>query len=82
MFSINRGIISAAEKSCADDKRVWELMQRYYHAIFNVIKPVIENEIGQIVGEDVNKTTLSVDTETGKGVLLFTFEKSQFIRKD
>ncbi len=60
-------------------KRV--IMSRY-HAVFNVTKPAIEAEIGMIVGEDVNKTTLTIDPETGKGVLLFTFEKSQLIRED
>lgn len=58
-----------------------DIMSRY-HAVFNVTKPAIEAEIGMIVGEDINKTTLIMDPETGKGVLLFTFEKSQLIRED
>ncbi len=68
-----RGATCPAERDYARDKRARELLERFYSELFDVIKPILEAKIQEILGRKVRRSRLNIDPESGAGVILLTF---------
>ena len=68
-----QGATCPAEKNYARDRQGRELLGRFYNELFNATKPILEASITEILGRTVQQSSLSIDPESGNGVILFTF---------
>jgi len=66
------GTTSPAERNYARDPRARELLERFYHQLFEVIKPILEAKIQEITRRQVRRSQLNIDPESGTGVILVT----------
>jgi uncharacterized protein YbcI len=66
-----RGTTCLAEKNYARGERGRELLGRLYAEVFDTAKPILEAAIEGILGQKVDRSMLSVDAESGDGVILF-----------
>ena len=64
------GTTSPAERNYARDPRARELLERFYHQLFEVIKPILETRIQEITQRQVRRSRLDIDPESGTGVIL------------
>ena len=67
------GATSLAERDFARDRRARELLEKFYHELFDVIKPILEAKIQEILGRQVRRSRMNIDPESGAGVILLTF---------
>lgn len=67
-----RGTTCPAEKDYARGRQGRELLERLYGEVFDTAKPILEAAIEDVLGQRVQRSRLSVDTESGDGVILFT----------
>jgi len=67
-----RGITSQAERHYAqhDDGRT--LLARLYERLFDSVKQLLERAITEILGQEVERSSLNVHPDTGQGVMMFT----------
>ena len=65
-----RGATCPAERDYARDREAQELLERFYDKLFDVIKPVLEAKIQDILGRQVEGSRLNIDPESGVGVIL------------
>lgn len=68
-----RGATCPAERDFARDKKARELLERFYGELFDVIKPILEAKIQEILGRQIRRSRLNIDPESGAGVILLTF---------
>ncbi len=66
-----RGTTCPAEKNYARGKQGRELLEKLYAEVFDTAKPILEAAIERILDQKVERSRLSVDTESGDGVILF-----------
>jgi hypothetical protein len=45
-------------------------LERFYHQLFEVIKPILETRIQEITQRQVRRSRLDIDPESGTGVIL------------
>lgn len=67
-----RGATCPAERNYARDREAQTLLERFYGELFDVIRPVLEARIQAILGRQVQGSRLSIDPESGAGVILLT----------
>ena len=67
------GATSPAERDFARDRRTRELLEKFYDELFDVIKPILEARIQEILGRQVRRSRMKIDSESGAGVILLTF---------
>ena len=67
------GATSPAERDFARDRRARELLEKLYDELFDVIKPILEAKIQEILGRQVRRSRMNIDPESGAGVILLTF---------
>ncbi len=67
-----RGTTCPAEKNYARGRQGRELLEKLYGEVFDTAKPILEAAIEGVLGQKVDRSRLSVDTESGDGVILFT----------
>ncbi len=67
-----RGATCPAEQNYARGRQGRELLERLYGEVFDTAKPILEAAIEGILEQKVERSRLSVDTESGDGVILFT----------
>ena len=67
------GATSPAERDFARDRKARELLERFYGELFDVIKPILEAKIQEILRRQVRRSRLNIDPESGAGVILLTF---------
>lgn len=67
------GATCPAEKDYARDGEAREFLERFYGELFDVIKPILEARIREILGRQVRRSRLTIDPESGAGVILLTF---------
>jgi len=68
-----QGATCPAEQNYARDRQGRELLGRFYDELFNATKSTLEVAITEILGQAVQQSSLSIDPESGNGVILFTF---------
>ncbi len=68
-----RGATCPAERDLARDKKARELLERFYSELFDVIKPILEAKIQEILRRQIRRSRLNIDPESGAGVILLTF---------
>jgi uncharacterized protein YbcI len=68
-----RGATSPAEKDIARDNWPRELLETFYDKLFDVIKPVLESKIQEILRRRIRRSRMKIDPESGAGVILLTF---------
>jgi len=66
------GATSPAERDYARDRQAREVLVKFYHHLFDVTKPILEAKIQEIIRRQVRRSQLSVDPESGTGVILLT----------
>ena len=59
-----------AEREYARDREAGELLERFYNELFEVVKPILEGKIQDILGRQVRRSRLSIDPCSGAGVIL------------
>jgi uncharacterized protein YbcI len=67
------GATTPAERDFARDRRARELLEKLYDELFDVIKPILEAKIQEILGRQVRRSRMNIDPESGAGVILITF---------
>ncbi len=67
------GATSPAERDFARDRKARELLDKFYSELFDVIKPILEAKIQEILGRQVRRSWLNIDPVSGAGVILLTF---------
>lgn len=67
-----RGATSPAERDYARNREARELLEKFYHQLFEVIKPILEARIQEITRRQVQRSRLDIDPESGTGVILAT----------
>ena len=67
------GATSPAERDFARDRKARDLLEKFYGDLFDVIKPILEAKMQDILGRQVRRSKLNVDPESGTGVILLTF---------
>ncbi len=60
-----RGTTCPAEKNYARGKQGRELLEKLYAEVFDTAKPILEAAIEGILEQEVERSRLSVDTESG-----------------
>jgi len=68
-----RRAISSAEQNCARDKEGREVLDRFYSHLFEASKRILEAAIERILGLPISQSRLSINTQSGEQVILFTF---------
>jgi len=66
------GATCPAERHCAQDKDAQDLLARLYRELFDVVRPVLEGRIRDILGREVLRSALNIDTKSGSGAIVFT----------
>lgn len=66
-----RGTTCPAEKNYARGRQGRELLERLYGEVFDTAKPILEAAIEGILKQKVERSRMSVDAESGDGVILF-----------
>ena len=66
-------MIPPAEKNCADGAQSRELLEKCYSNVFDNTKKGLERELGNILGQSVGNSMLTVDLQSGNGVMIFNF---------
>jgi len=64
------GATCQAERVYAQDREARELLERFYNELFEVIKPILEGKIQDILGRKVRRSKLNIDPGSGAGVIL------------
>ena len=67
-----QGITSRAEKHYAESDNGRSLLMQLYDRLFESVKQLLERAIAQTMGTDVERASLSVDPNTGRGVMMFS----------
>jgi uncharacterized protein YbcI len=67
-----QGASSPAERAYARERSGREMLETFYDALFGAVKPTLETAIAEILGRPVQRSRLTVDAESGDGVILFT----------
>ena len=67
-----QGASCPAERDYARERRGRELLGRFYEELFNATKLALEMAITEILGRPVRRSRLSVDPESGDGVIMFS----------
>ena len=73
---------SPAERDCARDKGTCARLERLYGDLFEASKEGLEAAIGNIVGQPVLRSWLSVDPESGDHVMRFAFAEENCERQE
>lgn len=68
-----QGATCPAEKQYARNKQARALLEGFYSQVFDATKPILEASIEDILGHRVERSRLSVDPESGDGVILIMF---------
>ena len=69
-----------AEKAFARDKKARELLEKCYIEVFGAVRTLLEAAVENALGRKVLRSMLSIDPESGEGVILFSLaaeDKSQ-----
>ena len=66
-----QGASCPAVRDYARDPRGCELLGRFYEEVFNATKPTLEMTITEILERPIRRSKLTVDAESGDGVILF-----------
>ncbi len=69
LYVMLEGITFPAEKACAKDQASQDLLDKYYEQTFDVGKRVLEEEIEKIMGRKIERSTFSVDSIAGNGII-------------
>jgi len=69
------GATCPAEREYAQDRNARELLERFYNELFEVIKPILEGKIQEILGRRVRRSRLNIDPCSGAGVILLTLAR-------
>ena len=69
------GATCPAEREYAQDRNARELLERFYGELFEVIKPILEGKIQEILGRKVRRSKLNIDPCFGAGVILLTLAR-------
>jgi uncharacterized protein YbcI len=69
------GATCPAEREYAQDRNARELLERFYNELFEVIKPILEGKIQEILGRQVRRSRLNIDPCSGAGVILLTLAR-------
>ena len=67
-----RGVTSPAEKHLAREQPGRTLLGELYGGLFNSVKQVLEVAIEDVLGDQVERSNMTVEPESGNGVMLFT----------
>jgi uncharacterized protein YbcI len=67
------GVTCPAERDFARDRNARELLEKFYDELFDVIKPILEAKIQEILGRQVRRSRMNIDPESGAGVILLSF---------
>jgi uncharacterized protein YbcI len=67
------GIGSQAERDYAKESPGKELLERLYSETFNVVRGELEALLERVLGRKVRRSILTLDPETGDGVILIAF---------
>jgi len=66
-----QGASCPAERDYARERRGREMLGRFYEELFNATKLTLEMAITEILGRPIRRSKLTVDAESGDGVILF-----------
>ena len=69
------GATCPAEREYARDRNARELLERFYNELFEVIKPILEGKIQDILGRKVQRSRLNIDPCSGAGVILLALAR-------
>jgi uncharacterized protein YbcI len=67
-----QGIIPPVEKAYAEDEPAGrDLLEKCYNNVFNVAKKAFESALENILGQVIQSSILTVNPESGDGVMIF-----------
>jgi len=64
------GVTCPAEKDYAQNREARELLERFYGELFDVIKPILETRVQEILGRQIRQSRLNIYPESGAGVIV------------
>jgi len=66
-------IIPPAEKNCAYGAHSRELVEKCYSNVFDNTKKALQKELEYILGQLIGNSIMTVDLQSGNGVMIFNF---------
>ena len=75
------GVTCPAEKDYAQSREARELLERFYGELFDVIKPTLEARVQEILGRQIRRSRLSIDPESGAGVIVLTLASEACLKE-
>ena len=75
------GASCPAEKDYAQDREARELLERFYGELFDVIKPILEARVQEILGRQIRQSRLNIYPQSGAGVIVLALASEACLKE-
>ena len=75
------GASCPAEKDYAQNREARELLERFYGELFDVIKPILEARVQEILGRQIRQSRLNIYPQSGAGVIVLALASEACLKE-